>query len=125
MMKRRVRIKYEIILLFTALGIYMINKIYLKQLTDHWIIQYYLNDIMAGICFSTVSQLLMWFWLKRPIKDAENILLIYLAGSYWEFIAPLYIDSSVADLYDLAAYLAGGIIVILVRKYVNKLEEKR
>ena len=125
MMKKRVQIKYEIILLFTALGIYTINKIYLKQLTDHWMIQCYLNDIMAGICFSAVSQLLMWFWLKRPIKDVENILLIYVAGSYWEFIAPLYIDSAVADLYDLVAYLAGGIIVILVRKYVDWWEEKR
>lgn len=125
MMKRQVQIKYEMILLFTALCIYAINKIYLKQLTDHWIIQCYLNDIMAGICFSAVSQLLMCFWLKRPIKDAENILLIYAAGSYWEFIAPLYIAAAVTDPYDLVAYLAGGIIVILVRKYVNKLEEKR
>ena len=57
---------------------------------------------MAGICLSTVSQLLMWFWLKRPIKDAENILLIYAAGSYWEFIAPLYIAAAVTDLYDIA-----------------------
>lgn len=125
MMRRQAQIKYEMILLFIALSIYAINKIYLKQLTDHWIIQCYLNDIMAGICLSTVSQLLMWFWLKRPIKDAENILLIYVAGSYWEFIAPRYIVAAVTDPYDLVAYLAGGIIVILVRKYVNKLEEKR
>lgn len=125
MKKRRVRIRFEVILLFTALSIYAINKIFLKQLTDHWFIQCYLNDIMAGICLSTVSQLLMWFWLKRPIKDAENILLIYVAGSYWEFIAPLYIAAAVTDLYDLVAYLAGGIIVILLRKYGNRWEDKR
>lgn len=125
MMKSRVQIKYESILLFTALSIYAINKVYLKHLTEHWIIQCYLNDIMAGISLSTIGQLLMWFWLKRPIKDAENILLIYVAGSYWEFIAPLYIAAAVTDLYDLVAYLAGGIIAILLRKYVNRWEDKR
>lgn len=125
MKKRRVRIKFEVILLFTSLSIYAINKIFLKQLTDYWFIQCYLNDIMAGICLSTVSQLLMWFWLKRPIKDSENILLIYTAGSYWEFIVPLYIAAAVTDLYDIVAYLAGGIIVILLRKYGNRWEDKR
>lgn len=101
MKKRRVWIKFEVILLFTALSIYAINKIFLIQLT------------------------LMWFWLKRPIKDSENILLIYVAGSYWEFIAPLYIAAAVTDLYDIVAYLAGGIIVILLRKYINRWEDKR
>ena len=108
-----------------ALSIYAVNKIFLKQLINHWFIQCYLNDIMAGICLSTVGQLLMWFWMKRPIKTAENILLIYAAGSYWEFIAPKYIATAVTDLYDLVAYLAGGLIVIFLRKYVNRWEDKR
>ncbi len=112
--------KIDIILLGISLFIYAVNKLWLKQVISHWFIQCYLNDVMAGICFSAVCQLFMCFWIKRQIRDEENILLLYLAGIYWELIAPRYLAGATADLFDLPAYLLGGMIIIVSRKLQRK-----
>lgn len=116
--------KIESFLLLAGLCIYSLNKLFLKSMINHWLIQSYLNDVMAGICFLVISQNLMYHWLKRGMKIGESIILIYLAGCYWEFIAPRYIITAVSDKKDLIAYLVGGLIVILVR-YLNKKRENK
>jgi len=32
-----------------------------------------------------------------------------LAGVYWEYVAPLYVEESISDPYDVLAYIAGGV----------------
>ena len=115
----------DITLLGISLLIYTVNKLWLKRMVSHWFIQCYLNDVMAGICFSAICQLLMCFWFKRQIRDEENILLLYLAGIYWELIAPRYLAGATADLFDLPAYLLGGIIMIVSRKLLGKREKEK
>lgn len=105
--------KRESCLLWIALSVYGVNKTVLKQITDNWLIQCYLNDIIAGICFLIICRFLMYSWLRRRMKDCEGIFLVFLAGCYWEFVAPKYIAASVTDVHDLAAYLIGGIIAVL------------
>lgn len=115
----------DIIFMGISLIIYLVNKFWLKQIVSHWFIQCYLNDVMAGVCFSAICQLLICFWIKRQIRDVENILLLYLAGIYWEFITPIYLSRSTTDLFDLPAYLLGGFIMIALRKLQRKREKKK
>lgn len=115
----------DIIFMGISLIIYLVNKFWLKQVVSHWFIQCYLNDVMAGVCFSAICQLLICFWIKRQIRDVENILLLYLAGIYWEFITPIYLSWATTDLFDLPAYLLGGFIMIALRKLQRKREKKK
>ncbi len=117
--------RLDIILMGISLSIYLMNKFWLKRIVLHWFIQCYLNDVMAGVCFSAICQLLMCFWMKRKIRSSENILLLYLAGAYWEFIAPLYLPQATTDICDLPAYLLGGLIMIALRKLQRKREKRK
>ena len=84
--------------------------------------QCYFNDIMGGIVFGIIIRTASRFWLKKEITILLYMALLLLAGSYWEFVAPLYIKSSVCDMGDIVAYFSGGIGLLLAMKYEQ--EEK-
>ena len=51
------------------------------------------------------------------------MLLFLLAGSYWEFAAPLYIKGSVCDVGDIVAYFSGGIGLLLATRREEEKDE--
>lgn len=48
-----------------------------------------------------------------------QLLIIGLAGVYWEYVAPMYVPDNVSDPLDLIAYMAGGALytmILMLRK---------
>ncbi len=43
-------------------------------------------------------------------------LLIFLCGLFWEYIAPMFRHDTVSDIFDIAAYLFGGVIFWIIKK---------
>ncbi len=109
-------------ILFAALCLYIVNKYWRSRFQTHPFIQCYFNDIMGGIVFGIIIRTASRFWLKREITLTLYMLLFLLAGTYWEFVTPLYIKSSVCDIGDIAAYFSGGIGLLLAIR--NKQGEK-
>lgn len=79
--------------------------------------QCYFNDIMGGIVFGITICTASRFWLKQEITIPLYMLLLLLAGSYWEFVAPLYVKGSVRDMRDIVAYFCGGIGLLLTTRH--------
>lgn len=74
----------------------------------------YFNDVMGGIVFGIMIRIANRFWFKREITFWLYELLFVIAGIYWECIAPLYIEYSVGDAGDIAAYFGGGLCLLLI-----------
>lgn len=83
----------------------------------------YFNDIMGGIVFGIIIRTASRFWLKREVRIWLYMLLFLLAGSYWEFAAPLYIKRSVCDVGDIVAYFSGGIGLLLATRHEEEKDE--
>jgi hypothetical protein len=94
----------------TACGIYVVNRIWLHQVSSNWFIHGYLNDILAGILILAYANLIIGLTplFDRVIVSPSQIaIFITAAGCYWEFITPLYRQHT-ADAYNLVAYGFGA-----------------
>ena len=106
-------------ILIVSLCLYGINKCCRSGIWKITFMQCYFNDIIAGAVFGIVIHITTRFWLKREISVVPYLLLILLAGSYWEFVAPLYLKHSISDMGDIVAYLSGGICLLLLLKMLS------
>ena len=80
-------------------------------------LDYYCNDVLAAIL------ILVWTDALLSLRDQrlDNYFHIFLITGtialFWEYITPLYHTGSTTDLWDLVAYLSGGIIFCLFVLY--------
>ena len=74
-------------------------------------------DVLAGawiLCF--LNLLLVWSG-RRPIRRmAWAALFVLGCGVFWEYITPLYLNRVVSDPLDVAAYLAGGCMYMVLER---------
>ena len=77
-------------------------------------------DVLAGawiLCF--LNLLLAWSG-RRPIRRMVWAVLFVLGcGIFWEYITPLYLSRTVSDPVDVAAYLVGGCVYMLIERRVS------
>lgn len=75
-----------------------------------WFMCCYFNDIIGSITFASYTDLMMG--LKKKALDAlwKIELLLLCCGFFWEVITPLFRKNTVADIWDIAAYLFGGFL---------------
>lgn len=99
-----------------ALCLYGINKYYFRDITNSVFFKGYFNDIMCGIVFGVMVRVAFCYWFRKKILFWEYSILFVLAGIYWEYIAPLYLEYSVSDIWDIVAYLVGGVVSQLIIK---------
>lgn len=79
--------------------------------------QGYFNDILAGVVLLALVNILLWLFRLPGLKKLLPCLALCLAcGLFWEFVTPLYLPRSVSDIWDIAAYMAGGGIWWLIYK---------
>lgn len=75
----------------------------------------YFNDILAGCLILAIVNLMLSFGRLKPLKSLLPCLALNLAcGLVWEFVTPLYLSGSVSDLWDIAAYMIGGLIWCII-----------
>ena len=74
-------------------------------------------DILAGawiLCF--LNLLLAWSGRRTTRRMMPTVLFVFGCGIFWEYITPLYLSRAVSDPLDIAAYLLGGCIYMVIEK---------
>ena len=84
-----------------------------------WFMCCYFNDIIGSITFASYTDLMMG--LKKKALDAlwKIELLLLCCGFFWEVITPLFRKNTVADIWDIAAYLFGGFLYHCITKEIT------
>lgn len=95
-----------------ALLTYQLNNHVLKGTFSSTFISNYFNDMLGGlliVAFTNMMASTQMEW-RLYLKSVRAIIVFSgLAGVYWEYVAPLYVEESISDPYDVLAYIAGGL----------------
>lgn len=84
----------------------------------------YFNDIIGSITFMAYTNLILSFRKIILSKLWQIELLMFSCGVFWEFITPIYRADTVSDIFDVLAYMVGGILYwLLVRKEKISIEK--
>lgn len=114
-------------LLFVCVGLYGLNVLFLKTHTSVIFFRFYLNDVLAGALLVAYTNALIGVTPLKPhtLKHLWQMLaLTFCAGLFWEFVTPLFRQST-SDPFDLIAYLIGAGIYYLVSRLFGKNQEPR
>lgn len=114
--------KKESTIFIVATFLYLLNKFWMSRYVAVPFMQSYFNDVMGGCVFGILLRVNNRFWFRKEILFRTYFLLSLAASCYWEYVAPLYLSSSVQDVWDIFAYMGGavGIWLFLERRIVDK-----
>lgn len=128
MSKHRISKQRDTSILVCVLFLYGLNRFVFRKVVDIAIISYLLkchfNDWLGGIfIIAYINNLLQHSKYKRyKINTLPCAILInILCGIVWEFVGPYIFHHGVSDLYDIVAYILGGITYIMIQRFVLKL----
>ena len=111
--------KNLVIILITVL-LYLLNQQFKEQISNKtlkWFMSCYFNDIIGSMTFMAYSNIVFSFRKIMMSKLWQIELLMFSCGIFWELITPLYRADTVADIWDIFAYMTGGILYwLLIRK---------
>ena len=97
---------------------YLVNRAWLRDATGGWagwFLVCYANDIAAGMAISAFFDLMLSFGGRTPLRSPVWLGLFLLGcGFVWEVLAPLWKSGAVFDPWDFPAYLAGGVLFLLL-----------
>ena len=101
-------------------GFYLLNRLWLRGTVPGpagWFLRCYANDVAAGLAMAAFLDLVLVLGGRPPLRSPARLGLFLLGcGFVWEVLAPLWKTGAVFDPWDFAAYLAGGIIFLSVKK---------
>ena len=97
---------------------YFMNKFYLKNITDNFFIDGYLNDFLCGMLFAFVIVCACRSWIRVEISNSYILVITLIAGFFWEYITPFYHAESVTDNMDILCYYFGSLVYIKVKTYL-------
>lgn len=109
----------NLFIILITLTIYILNQ-YTKTLYNShfllWFMSCYFNDIVGSVCFLAYCNIMFELY-GIYMKEYKYIFILMLCCSFvWEVIAPLVRKDTVADIFDVLAYLLGGTIYWLINK---------
>ena len=111
--------------ILVALIIYVVNKSWLIGHLSGWadaFCQCYLNDLVCPLFFLGFSQIML-IWAGHEIESYRYcVLLGGVAGTVWEYLAPLINSMAVSDPIDLICYFIGINIYYICMKLCKKTE---
>ena len=105
--------KRDFLLFISTVSLYLLNKAAMSHYTNdvlHWFMSYYFNDIVGSVAFLAYCNFLLATQKRRLTHLFHIVLLMFVCGLVWEFIAPLIREDTVTDLFDFGAYILGGCI---------------
>jgi len=77
----------------------------------------YFNDIIGGMTFTAYTNIILSFRNITISKLWQIELLMLFCGIFWEFITPFYRVDTISDIWDIFAYMLGGLLYwIVIRK---------
>lgn len=95
----------------SVLLLYIINRLFLKNMLEWTFIQHYFNDVLAGMLIVAIVNVLAVIGNQHRLLLISFLrLLIFtcICGLFWEYVTPLYLPYSVSDPFDVLAYMSGG-----------------
>ncbi|MGF0110704.1 MULTISPECIES: hypothetical protein [unclassified Clostridium] len=90
-----------------------------------WFMTSYFNDITGGMTFTAYTNLVLSFRNIKMHKLWQIELLMFSCGVFWEFITPLYRFDTVSDIWDVFAYMLGGILYWVIVKNWKDVKYKK
>lgn len=105
--------KKDFLIFIAAVSLYLLNKSAMSYYTDdtiRWFMSCYFNDIVGSVAFLAYCNFLLATQKRRLARLFHIVLLMFVCGLVWEFIAPLIREDTVTDLFDFGAYILGGCI---------------
>lgn len=116
--------KKNLIIVGITVGLYVLNQIIKTKIPIEaikWFMSCYFNDTIGGITFVAYCNLIFGFYNKKLIKLWEIELLMLFCGLFWEYLTPLFRKNTVSDIFDVLAYMVGGLIYwMFARKERNE-----
>lgn len=107
--------------------LYLVNNYLIKSFYSLSITGNYFNDVLAGIVLLSIGNVLLSFYSKKDLVMKKfSVMAIFLlaAGLFWEYITPLYKAVAVSDVWDIPAYLTGGVVYYVIVKTDNLLRKE-
>jgi len=80
----------------------------------------YFNDTIGSIGFIAYCNILMKFLNKELVRIWQIELLMILCGVFWEYITPLFRSDTTSDMFDIVAYMCGGLIYWFINRIFTK-----
>lgn len=116
--------KGKIVTLFLAsVSVALLNRLYVNLIVGvqpiMLFMRWYFNDIVGAIAFCAYCDLMSIIFLKKTMRYLNMILLIIVAGLFWEYITPMFRIDTTGDYNDLFAYALGANLYYLIRKALN------
>ena len=106
----------DLLLLAISSIFYLMNVLCIRQ--HGWLFfESYFNDVCCGIWFLSYSNLLLGILGKRMEKFWVISLYLFSWTVVWEFIGPVINEKSIRDPWDIAAYMSGGMIYVILLAY--------
>lgn len=114
----------NIALLLLSGGFYLTNRLVLQPASSgplHWFLVCYANDLFAGLAIVAWADLLLDLGRLPPIRSwKQTVPLLLVCGLVWEVLAPLWKAGAVLDPWDFVAYQVGGLLWLLLARWVSK-----
>lgn len=115
--------KKNLIIIFITITLYIVNqniKTRIPVEVIRWFMSCYFNDTIGGITFIAYCNIVFSFYERKMIKLWQIELLMFFCGFFWEYLTPLFRKDTVSDIFDIVAYMVGGLIYwIIARREQN------
>lgn len=116
-------LKFDLSVILIVAVLYCINRFCLKQIIDFSIISYILkchfNDFLAGIGFIAYLNCLFFVSKFNSIRVDKMSIVVCIeafSGVLWEYILPMLFRHGTSDIWDILAYILGGMAYIVLEK---------
>lgn len=115
---------FNLVLILFSASLYLLNNLFFKKISTgilYYFFTGYFNDLLCPLFFVSYANIMLNFIQKEIAKLQHILLFCFIAGLFWEFIAPLMKKTSVTDFFDLLCYCIGGFLywVISIVLYSN------
>lgn len=103
---------------------YIANRMGLFTTSYSRIVNYFLhcyfNDVIGGmVVMFCVDLIISLAYTEFYLKYWHVLLIILGCGVFWEYVTPLYRKDSVSDIFDIVAYVVGGILFWKIQSLIK------
>ena len=110
----------DLLALGLAGGEYLLNRLWLRRVASGWLREFavcWANDIFAGLFMAAWLNLLLGLGKLGRSDSWKGIApFLFVCALLWELAAPLVKPGAVFDLWDFAAYQAGGLLYLAMER---------
>lgn len=106
-------------IIMVTIIIYVFNQMFkntIPVISLKWFMTCYFNDIIGSVTFIAYCNLIFAMGNKNIVKIWQIELLMLGCGIFWEYITPFFRKNTVSDIYDIGAYMFGGLIYWMIFK---------